>query len=144
MRFTGLRVLAIGAAVTLLTPAIAQSQEDGPAPLAQVVTIILKPGGQAVYEAFAQRLAEAAKKVESPIKWGASQAIIGPAAPTYFAVIPLQSWGQIDGWQGFTIPEILIKAYGEEEATRLLQSVSAVTVSTQSMIIGIRPDLANQ
>lgn len=115
---------------------------SGPPPLGYVYAWTVKPGGAPQFEAAFTKTVEAYRKAQSPMRWTTSASMVGGTAQTYISVIPMQKYGDIDGWQGSSPAEVLGKAYGEAEAAKLMQSFSAVVDSTQVSIIASRPDLS--
>jgi hypothetical protein len=112
--------------------------------MAWVYVTTVKPGGQQQYEAALAKVAAASKKVESPVKWTTSVATIGGNGPTYVSVIPMNAFGDIDGWQGFGPAQVLTKAYGEKEAEKILQSMAQTIATSSTSIMALRPDLGHQ
>jgi hypothetical protein len=122
----------------------ASAAQSGPSPLGYVYTWTLKPGGVPQFEAAFTKTVEAYRKVKSPIRWTTSSTTIGGTAPGYVSIIPMQKFGDIDGWQGTAPAEVLTKAYGEAEAAKTMQSFAAAGQGLQVSIIASRPDLSNQ
>ena len=69
---------------------------------------------------------------------------IGGNGPTYIIVLPMKTFGELDGWQGFGPAQVLTKAYGEKEAQKILQSMSQTVNTSSSSIIALRPELGHQ
>jgi antibiotic biosynthesis monooxygenase (ABM) superfamily enzyme len=122
-------------------PSAAQAS---PPTLGYVYFTTLKPGQAAQFEAAQKKIAEAYAKENSPIRWVTSMATVGASGPTYVSVIPMQKFGDLDGWQGSSPPEVLTKVYGEKEAGKILQSIAESSEGTQTSIMALRPDLSRQ
>lgn len=123
-------------------PAVGAGQ--APAPLGYVFTTTLKPGGAPRYEAAFKKTIEAYQKTNSPIKWTTSVSAVGGPGQAYVSIIPMQTFGEIDAWQGIAPPAVLAKAFGEAEARKILQSLNESSQGTQTSIISFRPELSYQ
>ena len=124
-----------------LSPAGAGEQSN-PA-LVNWLTVKIKPYGNATYEAYLRKVAEATEKVASQFPFITYAP--GPGADnTYGFANPIASWAAMDEGPGMTVPERLEAAFGAREAQRLLEQRASVVDSQMSVLVRPRPDLSYQ
>lgn len=115
--------IALVAALAFLLAAGPRSAaaESAPAPGAPVelVRLTIRPGHESEIERFLARLAEAARRTGAPVRWSAHRRIEGDR-PVYLLVLRGGSEAELDDWGELTASEALERAYGAEEARRLL------------------------
>ena len=121
----------------------ASAQTDAEPNFAMIATVTLKNGAQPQFEEFQRKFSAAAKQVESPIHFMVSTNLVGGGGhPTYYLVFPMQKFGDRDGWAEWGPFDVLRKAYGQEEAVRLVGLVSDATLTRESIIVGYRSELS--
>jgi hypothetical protein len=106
--------------------------------LASVLTVKVKPGGQANYTEFIQKLAEAHNKLGTDVYWYAFSGTFGEPSVLTFARL-FTSWGEIAP----NDRQILVEAFGPAEATRLQALVAASGEIVDRAVYVQRPDLSN-
>jgi hypothetical protein len=99
----------------------------------------IRPGKTAEYTNYLRRLREAHDKVNSPYRYYVLNVIIGGDTPTYAIVRPADKW--VDYTPAMN-RDVLVKAYGEFEADRLLNVLDDVVRRTNSFVAVRRPDLS--
>jgi hypothetical protein len=104
---------ALGLAVTNFAAA------QGPG-YVEITTISVKPSGTADFEDYIKKINAGAAKIgaASPAYFYASRR--GGRAYSYVVASPFNKWSDLDSRP--SVPEILIKAYGEVEGNRLLKA----------------------
>lgn len=65
---------------------------------------------------------------------------MGGPAYTYLIVTPFEKWGDVDGWA--SNPQVLTKAYGEVESTKLMATVRSSVEANRSEVYRIAPELS--
>ncbi len=98
----------------------------------QVIEVRVEPGQERAYENFVKKVVEAAEKVESPVSWSTFFATVGKPGSTYRIAIGFEKWAERDQWMNLS--ELLTKAFGEQEAERLLREGRAGIASSMSRI----------
>jgi antibiotic biosynthesis monooxygenase (ABM) superfamily enzyme len=98
----------------------------------QVIEVRVEPGQERAYENFVKKVVEAANKVESPVSWSTFFATVGKPGSTYRIAISFEKWAERDQWMN--LQEVLTKAFGEQEAERLLREGRAGVASSRSRI----------
>lgn len=99
----------------------------------------VKPGKAAEYSAYLRRLREAHDKANSPYRYFILTVIVGANTPAYAIVRPA------DKWADFTPARnrpVLVEAFGEFEADRLLNTLDDIVSRTVSFVTVRRPDLS--
>jgi hypothetical protein len=104
-----------------------------------VTYVYVKPGKQAEYTNYLRRLREAHERANSPYRYFVLSVIIGGDTPTYAIVRPGDKWTDFPPAQN---REVLVKAYGEFEADRLLNVLDDVVRRNSSFVTVRRPDLS--
>jgi len=105
-------------------PAMAQFQ--------QLVEIQVKPGHEVAFETYMKRLVEASDKTGSATIWSTFSVAVGKTGSTYRVGLPFQKWGDRDAWLG--VREVLVKAFGEQEGTKIYSEGSANIATSSSRI----------
>lgn len=120
----------------------AQTQASQPAEFIQVITTTVKSGAVADYEDFVKKIVAGANKIGAPQHWSTSQVSIGAPGFTYTVVLPFNKWADVDAWNA--VPDILVKAYGEAERTRIMKSGRAAIERTETAVYRLLPDLSTR
>lgn len=89
---------------------------DGPA---ELIRLTVRPGHEAEIERFLERLATAARRTDAPVRWRTHRQLDGER-PVYVLVLRASSEEQLDAWGSLTASATLERAYGADEARRLL------------------------
>lgn len=123
---TAIRAIVILLVLGWCTSVLAQSTRQ------MTYRTIVKPGMNQQYEDYIKKYVEAANKLGNVQPWAAFQTTVGGPAAEYFILLPFDDWGDRDAW---TSPQqLLIKAFGEEEAAKVLRTGQAAVVSTETYI----------
>lgn len=119
------KLFLLMAAVSLVAmPAAAQFQ--------QLVEVQVKPGHEVAYEEYLKKIGEAADETGSPMSWSTFSVAVGKSGSTYRVALPFEKWGDRDGWLG--VREVLVKAYGENEGTKIYTAGGAHVANISSRI----------
>lgn len=120
-------------------PAVAQNQ---PAKYQYILTVQVKPGTAQQYEDYVKKIVEAAKKNGDAQNWAAFNVTVGGPGGQYGFVLPFNTWAEQDSW---TSPrEMLVKAFGEEEAAKITRSGVAAMESSEATISQFQSDLSSK
>jgi hypothetical protein len=115
------RTISLVAALLLaVTPApgfAAEASSTTPESI-ELIRLSVRPGHEAEMEQFLARLADAARRTGEPVRWRVHRRV-GGERPLYVFVLR-GSAGQLDAWSGLTASGTLERAYGAEEAARIL------------------------
>lgn len=104
-----------------------------------VTYVHVKAGKAAEYGNYLAKLKEAHDKANSTYRYFILQVIIGGDTPTFTIVRPGDRWTDFPPAQN---REVLVRAYGEYEADRLLNVLDDVVRRTSSFVSARRPDLS--
>ncbi|MFN0178865.1 MAG: hypothetical protein ACKVZ0_08695 [Gemmatimonadales bacterium] len=99
----------------------------------------VRAGKTAEYANYLRRLREAHDKANSPYRYFVLNVILGGDTPAYATVRPADKWADFTPAQN---RDVLVKAYGELEADRLLNVLDDVVRRTSSFVTVRRPDLS--
>ncbi len=132
-------VLASVVSLSLVSPFAAA--QTAPTEFLSVLTVTAKPSMIAEYEAFVRQIKEAARQIGDAQSVQAYQVKFGGPINQFQFVTGFNEWQQVDGW--LSVPEILIKAHGQEEAASILQSGTASIESFESTVSRTQHDLTN-
>lgn len=139
-----LRALALSLPVIAAfpSPGMAQSQPGQPSEFIQVITTTVKSGAVSQYHDFTSKIAAGAKKIGSPQHWTTSQVILGAPGFTYTIVLPFNKWEEVDSW--VSVRDMLVKAYGQAEGMRILNTGLAAIERTETAVYRMLPDLSTR
>ena len=70
------------------------------------------------------------------------QMVRGRVHPLYIWVIPMQSMAELEPPTGGNRPEMVVRAFGPEEAQKILTQLNSTVESYHGEIYRIRPDLS--
>jgi hypothetical protein len=116
------------AAFVALPAQIALAQGAAPARYQQVVEISVKPGSELVFENYIKKLVAAGDKIGAKQTWTTYSVGLGKPGGTYRVAVGFNSWADRDAWT--TIPMMMVKAYGQPEAERLMKEGGSATDRT--------------
>jgi hypothetical protein len=136
MRNLALRILAIAFA---LAPAADSSAQ--PARYQFRYEVPVKPGMSPQYEQYVKKIVEAGKKTQAQ-PWIAVQHTTGTPGGTYSFVLPFEKWADRDSW--LTPQQMLAKAFGEAEATKIASAGQAAMESFQTSVAELQKDLSGK
>jgi hypothetical protein len=85
----------------------------------QVYENSVKPGQELVYENYVKKLVAAADKAGAKTYWTSYTVSLGKPGGTYRVALNFNSWADRGAWS--TIPAMMVKAYGQPEAERLMK-----------------------
>ncbi len=109
------RLMCLVAPLVLLSAPMAFAQ----ARFQQVHEISVKPGQELVFENYIKKLAAGADKIGAKTYWTAYAVSIGKPGGTYRVALSFNSWAEREAWG--TVPTIMVKAYGQQEAERMMK-----------------------
>jgi hypothetical protein len=125
-------VLLFFCSSTLVT---AQSR---PADYLEIIEIHVKPGATSGFEDYVKKIVEAAKKVGSEPHWATLQTTLGHNADRYQVIFYFNEWGAMDQWT--QLSDLLSKAYGEQEAQKILAMGDQTIASVEDRVYTLLPD----
>lgn len=123
-----------------LTPVV--SAQNPPPEFIYYVFNTAKPGAVADYEDYVKKIIAGANKIGAPQQIITFGMMMGGPNYTYFAVVPFNKWGDMDGWPSPT--EILIKAYGEIEAAKIVKAGRAAIEKSETGVNRLLPNLSTK
>lgn len=135
------RVAAAGALLSLALVATVHAQAPAGS-FIQVTTVTVKASGALDYEEYLKKVAAAREKLgtQTPSRVSVYSVRMGGTGFTYQIVSPFEKWADVDSWM---LPqEILTKAYGEPEATRLLKLGRGAVESQRNEVFRSQPQLS--
>jgi antibiotic biosynthesis monooxygenase (ABM) superfamily enzyme len=127
------------AAILLPLGAIAQSQ---PPRYQFVLEVQVKPGANAQHEEYVKKIVEAAKKTPGSQSWLAFQLTSGGPSGVYSYVLQFDQWADRDSW--ISPPDLLVKAFGAAEASKIMAAGLAASERSQTSIAEFQPDLSSR
>lgn len=117
-----------------------QEPEARVAPVASVAALRARPGKQQALEDLIRKFAEAIPKTGEAAQLGVAQQLTGDMQ-TYWLVRSLDSLADLD--KQSVGQDLLIKAFGQQEGTRIFQTALESVEQTQREIHVYREDLSN-
>ena len=137
------RVTAVGALLSLAVAAavFAQTQTQAGS-FFQITTVTVKASGALDYEEYLKKAAAAREKaaIQTPSRVSVYSVRMGGTGFTYQIVSPFDKWADVDSWM--PPQEIMTKAYGELEATKLLKLGRSAVESQRSEVFRSQPQLS--
>lgn len=91
----------------------------------QVNEVSVKPGQELVFENYVKKLIVAADKSGAKTYWTTYTVSLGKPGGTYRVALSFNSWADRSAWS--TIPAMMVKAYGQPEAERLMKEGGGAT-----------------
>lgn len=139
------RVISQRSMLYTIRPDLSPAPPDDPTPPALInwLQVKIKPYGNAAYEAYLAKVAEATEKVAPQFPY----TVFAPGAGadnTYGFANPIATWEALDEGAGPTVPQRLVEAFGERQAQALLEGRAAVVESQSVVWVRPRPDLSYQ
>lgn len=100
----------------------------------------MKPGQELTFESYITKLVAAADKAGAKMTW--TTYVVSPGKPgaTYRVALSFNSWADRDGWT--TIPAMVTKAFGQQEAERLIKEGGSATERSVSEVWETLPNLS--
>ena len=138
------RSLALSLPLTFGLPSFAAAQDQPAQSLGfvHVITVTVQPGAHQEFEAFQKKIRAAAEKIGAPQHWITSYVSLGGPGHTYNIALPFSKWSETDAW--LPVPQMLTKAYGQDEATRIMKSGMAATQHTETEVYRFLPELSTR
>jgi hypothetical protein len=129
-------------AVATAAPA-ANAAEEAPAsgPLIELIRLQVRPGQEGAMERFLAALADGARRADAPVRWRVHRRMDGER-PLYVLVLRASNAEQLEAWSTLTASDTLERAYGAEEAQRLLALREAALESMQRERYEAQPSLS--
>jgi len=119
----------------------AQPENPEPPAMTNWLLVTIKPYGNAAYEAYLKKVAEATNTTNpdaSFVVWAP-----GPGGDnTYAFANPVASWAAMDEGGFLSVPQRLEQAFGKREADRLLSARAALVESQATYLSRSRPELS--
>lgn len=119
------RLLCIVAASVLVPTQMALAQGGGAVRFQQMVEISVKPGQELVFENYLKKLVAAADKTAAKMTWTTYIVSLGKPGATYRVALGFNAWADRDAWT--SVPAMVTKAYGQQEAERLMKEGGSAT-----------------
>ena len=113
-----------------------------PARFHYVLTINTKPEAAQQYEDSVRKIVYAANKTANVQPWVAFQVATGGVGGAYIYVLSFNRWEERDSW--LTVQQILSRAYGKDEGSKLLQIAVAATSSSQTTLARLLPEFSSE
>jgi hypothetical protein len=107
----------------------------------ELIRLQVRPGREADLERFLARLVEAARKTDAPVRWRTHRRVDGER-PLYVLVLQAADAAELDAWSNLTASATLERAYGAEEARRLLALREEALESMQRERFVPQPELS--
>jgi hypothetical protein len=125
-------------------PALAQAQTPAaqPSEFIHVITATVRADAIGQFETFQKRIKAAAEKVGATQRWTTSSVILGGPGRTFNIVLPFNKWSEVDGWM--TVPQMLMKAFGEAEGRKMLLAGIASMEKSETAVYRLLPDLSTR
>jgi hypothetical protein len=125
-------------------PALAQAQTQGAqtSEFIHVITTTVRADAGGEHETFQKRIKAAAEKVGAPQPWTTFSVMMGGPGRTYHIVLPFNKWSEVDGWMN--VREMLVKAFGEAEGTKMLRAGVASIERNETAVYRLLPDLSTR
>jgi hypothetical protein len=114
---------------------------EGQFPFAEVLEYHLNMSGEPDFLMAVRKVHEAIQKSNNPVYYAARELYNGGEHPTYWFVFPRKNWADFEPPEQ-TIPALLEKVYGRDEAESILKLFDKSVHRVQSQIIAFRPDLS--
>jgi len=133
-------IQCVVAALVLLWGQIAFAQGGNTARYQQVVEISVKPGQEMVFENYIKKLVAAADKVGAKMSWTTYNVSLGKPGATYRVALSFNAWADREAWS--SIPSMMVKAYGQQEAERLMKEGGSATERSVSEVWENMPNLS--
>jgi hypothetical protein len=135
-------VLSLPLCFGLTSLALTQGQSGQPAEFIEVITSTVRPGALSDYEDFVKKVVAGATKIDAAVRWSTYQVSLGGPGYTYTIALPFRKWGEVDTWS--SVSQILSKAYGEPEGTRILKAGRASVERSETAVYRLLPDLSTR
>jgi hypothetical protein len=132
-------LVSVFAVSVLVSAQTVLAQGAAPVRFQQLVEISVKPGQELVFENYIKKLVAAGDKVGAKQTWTTYIVTLGKPGATYRVAVGFNSWADRDAWT--TIPMILVKAYGQQEAERLMKEGGSATDRSVTEVWENLPDL---
>lgn len=110
-------------------PAVAQNPATE---FIQVITTTVKSDAVTEYEDYVKKIIAGSDKIGTSQRVLAYQVGLGGPGFKYHFVIPFNKWEELDGF--LPIPQLLSRAYGEAEGTRILKSGRAAIEHSETAV----------
>ena len=115
----------------LLVASVALAQQK-PKRFLEAHEFTVKPGAVLAFESYIKKIVEAAGKVGIQQEWATFAQEIGTPGRTYLVALHYDKWAERDAWT--QVPEILSKAFGDDEAMKILRTGSSAIESSHSRV----------
>ena len=123
--------LASTVMLLLVIASVALAQQQ-PKRFLEAHEFTIKPGAVMAFEDYIKKIVEAADKVGIQQEWATFAQEIGAPGRTYLVVLYYDKWAERDAWT--QVPEIVSKAFGDDEAVKILRAGSSSIESSQSRV----------
>ncbi len=116
--------------------------QTAPPEYIQVITTTVRSAAVPQYEDYLKKIMAGAAKIGAPQRVVVYQVALGGPGFTYNIVLPFNKWEDMDSWP--SVPQILTKAYGDAEGTRILESGRNAIEHTESNVFRTRPNFSTR
>ena len=106
-----------------------------------VLTVTVHPGKGAVVEDFLVKIKAAAEMTGDSRVVNVGQVSLGGSPNQYLIVTPFNDWAEMDAWA--TPVEMLVEAYGQDEAMKILETVTGAVASIENAANRFRPEFSS-
>jgi len=130
----------VGSSFWIHHPELSQPMA-GDAPFAEYVEEHLNMAGESDYLLVLRKVREAVQKNNYPAYWEVYELFNGGEHPTYGIVFPHKTWADFQPPEQ-TLPAVLEKAYGRDEADALWKTFFKTVHCVKSEVWVSRPDLS--
>jgi hypothetical protein len=134
------RILVVAVAVLFSwsTPAVAQDELTD---LLWVLEVHAVPGKQGQFENYVRKIIEGAETIGDQTGTLGYQTLLGGKINRYFFARPFDTLGQMDDWR--SVPQILIEAFGQEEAGRIQLAGGESIESAETTVYATQHDMSS-
>lgn len=108
--------------------------------LTSVLSVMLRPDKARAYQQCVAKIAERARAKKDPFRWTAHQTVGGEVGTIHF-VSEAPDWASI-GARDATPELLILRLFGETDGARMLDEMSACTMSARQTTGRDRPDLS--
>jgi hypothetical protein len=123
--------LVSGVVLILLVASVALAQQQ-PRRFLEAYEFTVRPGAVMAFEDYVKKVVEAANKVGIQQEWTMFAQELGTPGQMYIVALYFDKWAERDGWA--KVPEVLSKAYGEDEAAKIYRTGTSSIESSHSRV----------
>ena len=121
-------------ALVVLFGSIPLSAQDELTEFLWVLEVHATPGKQGQFKNYVRQVIEGAEKIGDQTGTLGYQTLLGGKINRYFFARSFDSWAEMDSWK--SVPQILVEAYGQEEAARIQLAGGESIASAETTVQG--------